>query len=152
MTLFCQSFILKKELEFDFIMVNCKKCNKALTDPKDVNVVALLGIIPKTLCNSCYALKERGFTRHLFYIPKYFPINSKPFLAIIILMLALWLLVTVLIFASVGEWTVEGEVVEEGPPIWIKFLIVFILFLIVAYVWILYIVARGIINKVEKGV
>lgn len=58
-------------------MVNCKKCGKEITDQNDFNMLAFLGVKPVSFCNACYSARERGVTRHLFYIPKGFPINAS---------------------------------------------------------------------------
>lgn len=57
-------------------MLKCESCGKIIKNKEDVNALAFLGVQPKYFCNNCYSSKERGLTRHFFYMP-YQPINSK---------------------------------------------------------------------------
>ncbi len=123
-------------------MVNCDKCGKKIKDKYDINVVALLGFKPVKLCNSCYASKERGITRHLFYIPPKFPLNSKlyPIGGVFIIIIFLWL-VPALLFA--GK-TLEGE----PASIFLKIFITSLFGAFLLWYWVLWFIARSVINKI----
>ena len=130
-------------------MVNCKKCNKQITDPSDINVLALLGIKPITMCNACYASRERGITRHLFYYPKWFPLNSKPFIIILILATIIFSIIIVAILLGSGTATVNGEPTELSFGV--KALIALLLLVVLGWQWILWFTARSEVNKTKSS-
>jgi hypothetical protein len=59
-------------------MIHCENCGKTITSKEDVNILLFLFVFPKAFCNNCYSSKERGFSRHILYIPQH-PINSKAY-------------------------------------------------------------------------
>ena len=110
-------------------MVNCTKCNKKITDPNDINVVALLGIKPIYLCNNCYSSRERGIARNLFYYPTMFPINSKSFIIILVVATILFSIIIVAVLFGGGTAVVNGEPtkISFGVRILIALLIMVVL-------------------------
>ncbi|MBS3125957.1 hypothetical protein J4453_00750 [Candidatus Woesearchaeota archaeon] len=130
-------------------MVNCKKCNKQITDPNDINVLALLGIKPITMCNTCYASRERGITRHLFYYPKWFPLNSTPFIIILILATIIFPIIIVAIFLGSGTAAVNGEPTELSFGV--KTLIALLFLIILGWQWILWFIAKSAVNKTKSS-
>lgn len=73
-------------------MVSCKQCGKKITNPNDVNVLAMLGVVPKTFCNGCYSAKERGLMRHIAYWPRQ-PINGTLFKIRFAFLTLIWIVV-----------------------------------------------------------
>jgi len=128
-------------------MVNCEKCNKRITDPNDVNVLALLGIKPTTMCNDCYASRERAIIRHMFYHPKWFPLNSTPFIIILILATILLSVVIVAILFGNATATVNGEPAELSFGV--RVLIALLLLVVLGWQWILWFIAKSAVNKVR---
>jgi hypothetical protein len=120
-------------------MVNCKNCNKQITDSKDVNVLALFGVVPTTMCNDCYASRARGITRYYFYYPRWFAINSKPFIILLVLISA-----RVLFIASLVIFGKTTEAFPGGELIFIS-----ILFILLAWQWILWFIARKTMKRVK---
>ncbi len=130
-------------------MVNCNKCNKQITDPNDVNVLAFFGIKPTTMCNSCYASRERGITRHLFYYPKWFPLNSTPFIIILILATIIFSIIIVAIFLGAGTATVNGEPTEMS--IGVKILLSMGFIIILGWQWALWLIAKNKVNAIQSS-
>lgn len=132
-------------------MVKCDKCNKQITDSKDVNVVALFGIKPVTMCNNCYAARERGITRHMFYHPKWFPLNSLPWtISLIIGTLLLLVVISIILFNNSITSTANGQATEFSIG-W-RLLISFIISLLLAWQWTLWIIARNKVNVLRSKV
>ncbi len=129
-------------------MINCKKCNKQITDSKDINVLALFGIKPTTMCNDCYASRERGITRHFFYYPRWFPINSTPFIILLVLFTIIFLGIIIAIFLGQGGTaTINGKPTELSSGI--KTLISLLFLVVLGWQWTLWFIARGKVNKIK---
>lgn len=123
-------------------MINCNKCNKKIKDSNDVNVLALFGIKPTTMCNSCYASRERGITRHLFYYPRKFPINSKPFILILSLVSVIWLILVI--------GTLLGKAEVSGSSTGVTILLFTIAIILMGWQWVLWFIAKGKVNAAKN--
>ena len=129
-------------------MVNCNKCNKQITDPKDINVVALFGIKPTTMCNNCYASRERGITRHLFYYPKWFPINSTPFIILLVIATIVFLgIIIAILLGQGGTATINGKPTELSFGV--RLMIVFLLLIVLVWQWILWFISRSFVSRIK---
>ncbi len=115
-------------------MINCENCGKEIKKKEDANVLAFLGVVPKTFCNNCYSSKERGFLRHFLYFPRQ-PINSK------IYIVGLWILTIVLIlFAFMATLFIKTSDDKFG-----NFVFTIVLFgwtIILVWQWILYSITK----------
>lgn len=123
-------------------MIKCDICGKAINDPKDVNVLALFNLVPRTFCNKCYAEKERGITRHLFYAPKQ-PINGKLFIIGLSIFTVIGLFLLLALTFNFGE---TNQSIGNTGRI---FFMVFVL-LVIGWEWILWFIARGRVNAAIK--
>lgn len=128
-------------------MIKCDKCGKQITNPKDVNVVALFGIKPVKMCNNCYASKERGLTRHYFYHPRWFPLNSIPFTIILIFLTIIFSIGIIATISAGGTISVSGKPVALS--VGIKFVIVLLLSVLLGWQWILWLIARKYVNATK---
>lgn len=128
-------------------VVNCSNCHKEITNLKDVNVTALLGILVKTWCNDCYAARERGILRHIFYKNNIAPLNSTYYTLTLSVTTIIIGVVAIAMVGGKGTWTTVG-----GQPPTLSSLIPYaiIVFIILAWGWALWIVARRIVRKIEK--
>jgi len=125
-------------------MVNCYKCNKQITNPKDVNVVAFLGLIPRKLCNNCYSSKERGLWRG-FYFP-HTPLNSVLYtISLIVATIILSIALIVVIFG--GQISDTSNVSPEIG----KLMIISLIVLVLVWQWILFIIARITVNEIKRN-
>lgn len=117
-------------------MPTCYNCNKEIVKKDNANVLAFLGFVPRTFCNNCYSSKERGFVRHLLYIPKQ-PINST------IYKVGLWVstvILTIILLAMIfSTFSSKGS-----DLVFVIFFILFLLFVLI-WQWILYFKAKGIL-------
>lgn len=118
-------------------MVSCDKCGKRINDPKEVNVLAFLLVKPVTMCNNCYALRERGYLRHILYVPRMFPINSKPFFVLLIIATLFLIIIISAIFKQAGFFSAQ-------------FLVALLISLIIIWAWRLWFIARNVVNQVKR--
>lgn len=123
-------------------MTSCDKCYKRITDFKDINVVALLGVVPKSFCNDCYASRERGLLRGIYYPPKY-PLNSWSFNISLIFATILLLVFSFILFIT--------DSTPEFPSI-VKYSLAVLMIIIVIFQWILLVIARNRVNAVKNGI
>ena len=116
-------------------MITCNNCGKKITDPKDVNVLAMFGVVPRTFCNGCYSSKERGFARHILYWPKQ-PINGTLFIVRFAFLALIWLAVLAyaLVSKTSGSWMIAA-----------------LFSLIVLWYFLLWRSARNTVKKVEAA-
>lgn len=56
--------------------MKCNRCEKAITEKQDTNILAKYGVKLQPFCNECYSTKERGLVRHFLYFP-HSPLNSS---------------------------------------------------------------------------
>jgi len=122
--------------------MHCDNCGKQITKKKDANILAFLGVIPKSFCNNCYSSKERGFWRHVFYFPQQ-PINSE------IYRFGMW----VLTFCAIGFFAVmaisislSDSLMKALPFLSVVFLFLFVM---VIYPWIMHSIAKKRISKLN---
>ncbi len=55
------------------IFIPCDRCGIAITDPGDLMVTALWGLIPKKYHRICYAEREKEVVYQMFYLT--YPVN-----------------------------------------------------------------------------
>lgn len=120
----------------------CHRCGQTLTS-ENLNILALLGVQLKLMCDACYVSQEKRFIRNLLYVPNV-PINSQTFHISILVwtFLAYPFLMSVLYGDALGKATAEGK----GGALVIFFMAFITLHL--AWTWFLYLRAR----KIEKSI
>lgn len=132
-------------------MINCKKCNKQIISKDDINVTALLGLIPKAFCNDCYSRAERGIKRHMFYVPRWWPINSTVFKIVLGGGTAILILAAIAIFSGQGQWKVGGEEAQASEvSLGAKITLIAIMSILVVWFWALFFIARNMVNKAGR--
>ena len=121
-------------------MEHCDKCKKNITEKENANVLAFLGVVPKTLCNDCYARKERGFSRHLLYFPKH-PINSKIYIVGLLIGTIIISLLVLMMLCS-KEFYNEWKNDDMG--------LIYFFAILLSWYWILHFVTKRKIKKLKK--
>lgn len=122
-------------------MIKCDICGNNITRSDDVNVLALFGVKPTTFCNDCYAKKERGIVRNVFYFPAKYPLNSTLFtlgLVLFSIIGAIFLVAMLLNYAILPAGWVGG----------LAFTIVIIL--VMLFEWTLWFTARRRVRQAQS--
>ncbi|MFH1175206.1 MAG: hypothetical protein V1698_00605 [bacterium] len=127
-------------------MLNCKKCNKQILGSKDVNFVALFGIIPVAMCNDCYASLSRKIAR-IFYTPPRWTINSIPFSIMLFLMTAIFAIIIPTVLLGEGLATVNGA--SANLTFGARIIIVVAVLAILTWQWGLWIWTRSSAKKLR---
>jgi len=118
-------------------MVTCRQCNKKIIDREDINIVAFLFVKPTSFCNDCYSKRERGILRHFLYYPKEFPINSRLFIIVKVILTITFMLVII-------------NMINSALPVRRKIIVISVSGIVIAWQWFLYLYSHKIISTMRK--
>jgi len=129
-------------------MVECSSCKKQIVDSKDINVVALLGIKIKSLCNTCYSSRARGILQTTLYYPKGFPLNSILFSILLTIGTLILLFVMYVILFNNAQ-----TIMVNGLPVFFSYeyriALTGIIFIVLIWQWHLWTTARKIVKSIQ---